>query len=244
MSDTENPESKPAQKTHIEVVNAQGQRTSVPRDEYQSNVLPQLVKASYDDPERLTAVIMQAVRDGFADDVIAAANRLTVIDKDNAERSLTVLSVVQRDSGDLDLAEGTLNELLQRKPGAPAAYVGLAMLQERQDNLEKCEQLLWQALELDCNHPDAVHGYLQTRHRKVGDDGYEAEIRKVMALPSAWRAHMWLARLLLTREDDAGAVAIYSDILSKEPVESAAARRKIALTAACAAGSGLKFKIH
>ena len=220
MSDTENPESKPAQKTHIEVVNAQGQRTSVPRDEYQSNVLPQLVKASYDDPERLTAVIMQAVRDGFADDVIAAANRLTVIDKDNAERSLTVLSVVQRDSGDLDLAEGTLNELLQRKPGAPAAYVGLAMLQERQDNLEKCEQLLWQALELDCNHPDAVHGYLQTRHRKVGDDGYEAEIRKVMALPSAWRAHMWLARLLLTREDDAGAVAIYSDILSKEPVES------------------------
>ena len=154
-------------------------------------VPPGLLKASDNDPDRLTAIIMQSVRDGFAEAVMPAANRLTVIGKDNIERALTVLAVVQRDCDELELAEGTLNELLQRKPGSPAAYVGLGMLQERQGNLDASVELLWQALEKDCNHPDAVHGYLQVRHRQVGDDGYPAEIEKVMALPGAWRAQMW-----------------------------------------------------
>jgi tetratricopeptide (TPR) repeat protein len=220
MSESENPSSPPAPKDHVEILNAQGQRVSITREQYLTQALPEMLKASDADPERLTQVIMQAVRDGFADNVIAAANRLTVLDKNNIERALTVLAVVQRDSGDLDLAEGTLNELKQRKPDSAAAYVGLGMLQERQGNLDKCEELLWQALQMDCNNPDAVHGYLQTRHRSVGDEAYPAEIEKVMALPGSWRAQMWMARLLLSKDDAAAAAAIYRDKLSGDAVES------------------------
>lgn len=221
-TDSENPAPNPNPEppSHIDAVNAQGQRVRIPRDEYADSVLPEMLKANNDDPDRLTAVVMQAVRDGFADQVIAAANRLTVIDKNNMERALTVLAVVQRDCNELDLAESTLNELLQRVPGSPAGYVGLGMLQERQGNLDKCVEFLWQALEKDCNHPDAVHGYLQTRHRQVGDDGYPAEIEKVMALPGSWRAHLWMARLKLTQKNDDVAVTIYREVLDKEGVES------------------------
>lgn len=219
-TDSANPDPNPAPPSHIDAVNAQGQRVQIPRDEYANNVLPEMLKANNDDPDRLTAIVMQAVRDGFAENVIAAANRLTVIDKNNLERALTVLAVVQRDCNDLDLAEGTLNELLQRVPGSPAGYVGLGMLQERQGNLDKCCELLWTALEKDCNHPDAVHGYLQTRHRQVGDEGYPAEIEKVMALPGSWRAHLWMARLKLTKQDDEGAAAIYREVLDKDGVEN------------------------
>lgn len=210
----------PATATHVDAVDAQGRHIRIPRDEYQAKVLPDLIKASNDDPERLTAVVMQAVRDGFAEQVIAAANRLTVIDKNNLERALSVLAVVQRDSNELDLAESTLNELLQRKPGSPAAYVGLGMLQERRGNLEQCEELLWKALEQDCNHPDAVHGYLQTRHKQVGDEGYPAEIEKVMALPGSWRAQLWMARLHMTREEFDPAATIYREVLGLEEVQS------------------------
>ncbi|MGK0205816.1 MAG: tetratricopeptide (TPR) repeat protein, partial [Planctomycetota bacterium] len=220
MSESENPTSPPAPKDHVEVLNAQGQRVSITREQYLTQALPEMLKASDTDPERLTQVIMQAVRDGFADNVIAAANRLTVIDKGNLERALTVLAVVQRDSGDLDLAEDTLNELKQRKPDSAAAYVGLGMLQERQGNLDKCEELLLQALEMDSNNPDAVHGYLQTRHRSVGDEGYPAEIEKLMALPGSWRAHMWMARLMLSKDNADGAASIYRDKLSGDEVES------------------------
>lgn len=219
-TDSQNPAPNPEPPSHIDAVDAQGQRVRIPREEYASKVLPDLLKANDSNPDQLTGVIMQAVRDGFAEQVIPAANRLTVIDKDNIERALTVLAVVQRDCNELELAESTLNELLQRKPGSPAAYVGLGMLQERQGNLDQCIELLWQALAKDCNHPDAVHGYLQTRHRQVGDDGYPAEIEKVMALPGSWRAQMWMARLLLSKQDDAGAASIYRDVLGVNDVES------------------------
>lgn len=220
MSESEKPSSPPAPKDHVEVLNSQGQRVSITREQYLTQALPEMLKASDADPERLTQVIMQAVRDGFADNVIAAANRLTVLDKNNIERALTVLAVVQRDCGDLDLAEDTLKELQQRKPDSAASYVGLGMLQERQGNLAKCAELLWQALQIDCNNADAVHGYLQTRHSSVGDDGYPAEIEKVMALPGAWRAHMWMARLHLSKDNADGAAVIYRDKLSGDAVES------------------------
>jgi tetratricopeptide (TPR) repeat protein len=219
-TDPENSDSNPEPPSHIDTVDAGGRRVSIPREKYRAEVLPNLLKASESDPERLTAAIMQAVRDGFAEDVVAAANRLTVIDKENLERALTVLSVVQRDTNELELAEGTLRELLQRRPDSPAAYVGLGMLQERQGNLEQCEELLWKALEQDCNHPDAVHGFLQVRHKQVGEDGYQKEIEKLMALEGAWRAHMWMARLLLTREEYEPAAQLYRQILSGDEVEN------------------------
>ena len=202
--------------THIQGFDHQGRPVRIEREEYRSKVLPGLIQTNTNDPDRLAAVITQGLREGFADDLIAAANRLTVIDKQNIERALTLLAVVQRDSGDLDLAEGTLNELLQRKPGSPAALVGLGMLQENQGNLEQCEALLMQALEADPNHADAVHGYLQVRHGAVGDEGYPAEVEKLMALDGAWRAHLFRARLHLSSGEDEQAAALYREVLDGE----------------------------
>lgn len=206
-----NPSQEPP--SHIDATDAQGRRVRIPREEYRSKVLPQMLKAHENDADRLAAAIMQAVQYGFADDVIAAANRLTVIDKHNLERALSVLAVVQRDAGELELAESTLNELRQRQPESVAALVGLGLVRDRQGDVAGSEQLLWQALERDCNHPDAVHAYLQLRHRAVGDAGYRQEIEKVMALPGSWRAQLWLARLLLNGAgDDADVESIYRGV--------------------------------
>lgn len=206
--------------THIQGVDPQGRPIQIEREEFRTKVLPGLIKASESDPERLTAVIMQGLREGFADDLIAAANRLTVIDKNNMERALTVLAVVQRDSGELDLAESTLQELLQRHPGSPAGYVGLGMLKEKQGDLDECEGLLMQALEADANHPDAVHAYLQVRHGRVGDAGYVEEVEKLMALDGAWRAHMFRARLHLAKDEDEQAAALYRQVFEREEILS------------------------
>ncbi len=209
-----------APSTHVQGVDPQGRPIRIEREEFRTKVLPDLVKASENDPDRLTAVIMQGLREGFADDLIAAANRLTVIDKNNLERALTVLAVVQRDSGELDLAESTLHELLQRRPGSPAGYVGLGMLQEKQGELDKCEAFLMQALEADPNYPDAVHGYLQVRHRRVGDDGYPAEVEKLMALEGAWRPHLFRARLHALADELDRARELYLGVLERDDVRS------------------------
>ena len=202
----------------VEATDAFGRRVRMSREEYTKNVLPELVKAHGSDPDRLAAVILQALRDGLAREMIAPANRLTVIDKD-PERCLSVLAVVQRDSGDLDAAEFTLNELLQKRPDSPSARVGLAMLADQRGDVERCETLLWEALQKDPNHADAVHGYLQVRHRKVGDEGHRAEIEKVVALPGTWRAQLWLARLNLLQDRVPEAEAIYRDVLDRAAAE-------------------------
>jgi tetratricopeptide (TPR) repeat protein len=203
----------------VEASDVFGRRVRLSREEYRDKVLPGLLKAHGNDPERLAGVIMQGLRDGLAKELVAAANRLAVIDKD-VERGLSVLGVVQRDAGDLEAAEFTMQELLQKKPQSPNARVGLAMLAERRGDAVRSESLLWEALQIDNNNPDAVHGWLQMRHRVVGDDGYRAEVEKLAALPGAWRARLWRARLDLQQGQEEAATATYREVLHRAGGES------------------------
>jgi len=203
----------------VEATDAFGRRVRLSRDEYLKNVLPKLLEVHGNDPERLVALILQGVRDGLAPALIPAANRLTVVDKD-PDRALSVLALVFRDAGELDDAEATLKELLQKRPQSPNARVGLAVLAEQRGDAAKAESLAWEALQLDTNHADAVHCWLQMRHRVVGDAGYRAELAKAAALPNSWRAPLWLARhdLQNGREDEA--IAAYREILARAGNES------------------------
>lgn len=200
----------------VEGVDAFGRRVRVSRDEYRQKLLPELLKAHGSDPERLCMVILQALRDGCAADVLAAANRLTAVDRD-VDRALSVLAVVQRDAGEPEAAAATLHELLQKRPQSAAARVGLGMLAHHRGDDAEAESMLWEALQFDSNHPDAVHGWLQLRHRAVGDAGYAAEVDRAAALPGAWRAPLWRARLSLQRGDGDAAAAIYREVLARVP---------------------------
>ncbi|MFY9341757.1 MAG: hypothetical protein WAT39_04665 [Planctomycetota bacterium] len=213
------PSGKPEPAAFIEARDGAGRPVRIPRDEYRSKVLPDLLKAHGSHPEQLVAVILQALRDGFANDVLPAAIRLTVIDKD-VERALSVLAVVQRDAGELDSAERTLLELQQKRPNSPASRVGLGMLAQSRGDAARAEALLWEALQLDANHADAVHGWLQLRHRIVGEVGYRAELERAAALPGAWRAPLWLARFLAQHEQADAAIAIWRDVLTRAANES------------------------
>ena len=210
---------KPEPSPFVEAVDAAGRRVRISREEYRLKILPDLLKAHGNNPDQLTAVILQALRDGLASEVLPAANRLTVVDKD-PERALSVLAVVQRDAGELDSAEATLKELQQKRPQSAAARVGLGMLADARGDQTKAEALLWEALQLDANHADAVHGWLQLRHRTVGDAGYRAEVERAAALPNAWRAQLWLARHRLQSGEMDAATAIYRDVIAKAGSET------------------------
>ncbi|MBL8753347.1 MAG: tetratricopeptide repeat protein [Planctomycetes bacterium] len=204
---------KPEPAEFVEVLDGLGRRVRIPRDEYRQKVLPDLLKQHANNPDQLAAVILQGLRDGLASDLVPSAIRLTVVDKD-VERALSILAIVQRDAGELDSAERTLHELAQKRPNSPSSKVGLGMLAISRGQRDKAEELFWAALQMDCNHADAVHGWLQVRHQAVGDAGYRAEIEKVAALPSAWRAPLWLARHLAQTGDLDGATRIWRDVVA------------------------------
>lgn len=203
----------------VEVQDGFGRRVRLPREDYRKKHLPELLKQHGNNPEQLTAVILQGLRDGFANDLLAAANRLTIVDKE-PERALSVLAVVQRDSGDLEGAAATLQELLQKRPKSPGARVGLALLAEQRGDAAGAEQLLREALAIDPNHADAVHALLAIRHRIVGDDGYRAELESLAGVEGGWRPRLWLARWLLQHDDEAAAASVYREVLGADNVES------------------------
>lgn len=203
----------------VETTDAFGRRVKLTREEYRTRLLPQLLEAHGNDAERLAAVILQGLRDGLARELIAAANRLVMLDKD-LDRALSVLGAVQRDAGDLDAAEFTMQELLQKRPRSPNARVGLAMLADQRGDAGRGEALLWEALQLDCNHADAVHCYLQMRHRAVGDGGYREVIDRVATLPGSWRAQLWRARFDLQQQRLDEAAAGYREALGRAGEES------------------------
>ena len=210
---------KPEPPAFIEATDGLGRRVRIPRQEYREKVLPDLLKAHANNADQLAGVILQGLRDGLANDLLPAAIRLTVVDKD-IERALSVLAVVQRDAGELDSAETTLKELQQKLPASPAAKVGLGMLAHSRGDVAKAETLLWEALQMDCNHADAVHGWLQMRHAAVGEANYRAELEKAAALPNAWRAPLWLARHLAQAGKPDDATPIWRDVLTRANVES------------------------
>lgn len=203
----------------VELTDSFGRRVRMSRTEYRTKVLPDLLKSNANQPEQLVAVILQAVRDGLAADVLPAANRLTVVDKE-VERSLSVLALVQRELREFDSAEATLKELRQKRPDSIAAMVGLGMVADSRGDAAKAEEWLWNAMQKDCNHPDAVHGWLQLRHRAVGDAGYEVELRKAVALPGAWRAPLWLARQAVQTGRHDEAIALFRDVLERAGMQS------------------------
>jgi tetratricopeptide (TPR) repeat protein len=210
---------KPEPPAFVEVLDGLGRRVRIPRDEYRTKVMPDLLKQHANNADQLAAVILQGLRDGFAADLVPSAIRLTVVDKD-VERALSVLAIVQRDAGELDSAERTLQELAQKRPNSPASKVGLGMMAIARGDVAKAEELFWAALQMDCNHADAVHGWLQARHQVVGDAGYRAEIEKAAALPNAWRAPLWLARHLAQAGDVDGATRIWREVVARAGGES------------------------
>jgi hypothetical protein len=187
------PHQNPEPPQEVVLHDAFGRSRPIPREDWRKDVLPKMVDGYAHAPDQLAGMIMQHVRQGLAEDLVPAAIRLAANDPE-PDRGLTVLSTVQIESGDLESARNTIDELLQKRPGSVMAKVCEAMWHDRSGDRAAATDKMWEALQLDCNHPDAVHGYLQFEFQRVGADGYAAVLEKVCALPQSWRAQLWRAR--------------------------------------------------
>jgi tetratricopeptide (TPR) repeat protein len=173
----------------VTVRDAFGRPHELPREQWRKDVLPKLVEQCARDPQRLAALVLQGLRDGLAADVLPAALRLPVVDQD-AERSLAILAAVQRECGELEGCAATLRELAEKKPQSAALRVGQALLRDRAGARVEALALLWEALQIDSNHADALHGWLAFEHARTGDAGHGEALDRVCGLPGAWRARL------------------------------------------------------
>jgi tetratricopeptide (TPR) repeat protein len=210
---------KPAGPATVTMVDAFGRTQQIPREQWKKEVLPQAIDAYQHAPDKLAALLLQYMRDGLSDDLLPAALRLAALDKD-VERGLSILAAVQRDVGEYDSAQATLRELQQKLPESLSPLVGLAMIADRQGDRSSATALLWGALQKDGNHPDALHGWLQWEHQRLGDDAYPKALEEACALPGSWRPQLWRARHLLQKGQKDAAMTDYRHVAEKAGDES------------------------
>lgn len=209
----------PTGPTTVSLVDGFGRPAQIAREQWKKEVLPQVMQAYQHAPDRLAGALLQYLRDGLAADLLPAALRLAALDPE-PERGLSVLAAVQRETGDLEAALATLRELQQKRPQSPVARVGIAVVRDKQGDRAGATALLWEALTIDANQPDALHGWLSWEHERRGEDGYDAALQEACALSGSWRAQLWRARRALDRGQADAAIVDYREVLARAGDES------------------------
>jgi len=202
----------------IRVFDAYGREMFITKETWRKDVLPGVLKKEAADPERLCAVVVQALRDGFAADVVDAARQLQRIDP-NAERGTAILANVYLQTKRIDEADALLSTFVKKHGETGLIVTNIAKVHSARGETAQADSALWHALELDPNQDNALLWFAALARERTGETGWLDALHRVAALPASWRAKLWLARADLEKKDLDGAVALYRQVLEQtEPV--------------------------
>jgi len=201
-------------KNMIRVFDGYGREMFIPKEAWRTNVLPGTIKANWNNPEALYGIILNALNDGFRSDVVAAAEHLYEIDPIPC-RAACVWGIILKDEGRLDAAENVFRDFIAKYGEDGSILTNLAKVHSQRKNDSKAEEILWRGLEVDPNQDNGLLWYQSICREREGADGAEAALRRVAAQPGSWRAQLWLARTALQTRNLEGALAYYSESLSR-----------------------------
>jgi tetratricopeptide (TPR) repeat protein len=216
-----NPESGPGPGTAFRIFPAHGQAfpvddpsKPVSPEDYRAKILPNLLTRTNDQPDQLHEVLVGALRIGANEEAETGARRLMELDGD-AQRSLAVFSVALIQNKKADEAERLLRERLDAdgQDPAPLLRLQLAKALAVKGDTDGAEDELWESLELDPNHPDAVLWWGRMMHEAEPDGGFYRAMQQIEAIDGSWFARLWMARLHLEDKDIDSALPLYEQSL-------------------------------
>lgn len=205
----------------IKVFDEYGREVFISRDQWRDNVLLGNLESKRNDPDELYSMLIGALEDGFAAEVVDYAEHLQRIDH-IPDRGSTILGIVYMESGRLDDAQRALEGYITQHGEEGVILTNLAKVFSHRGDDARAESVLWHALELDPNQDNGLAWYVSIQHERGGEVAALDAYRRVAALPESWRARLWLARDALQKKDLASAEVLYKEALAitKQPVPS------------------------
>ena len=200
----------------IRVHDAYGREMFITKQAWRDSVLLSHIKKVWNDPDALCSTIIQSLNDGFVADMRKPAEQLAEIDP-NHERGAVVLAIVYRDLKNLDLSEKTLRRYIDRYGESGVVLTNLAKVHADRGDHVSLLATLWHGLELDPNQDNGLSWYEALHREKEGPAAGLDALRRIAALPGAWRARLWLARDALTHGQLDEALAFYDEALALAP---------------------------
>jgi hypothetical protein len=159
-------------------------------------------------------VIVSAFNDGFFSEVLQAAAQLHRIDP-LPSRGACAYAIALLKCNELEQAEEVLRRYLQQHGENGSVLTNLAKVYAARKQDQKAEEILWHALEVDPNQDNGLGWYAVMHRERKGEQGWTEALRCVAALPTSWRAQIWLARSALERHDLKNALELYRESLSR-----------------------------
>jgi len=190
-----------------------GRAVSIGRETWRKDVLLPNLAANRDKPDELYELVVNALNDGFADDVLESA-RLIAANDAQPPRGATLLGAVLIQARDFAGARQVLEQALAQSGDDPYLLIQLARAFEH-DDPARAEELAWRALSLAPNEEFALNWLIARVHAKGGEPAVLATYARVANLPGSWRAQLWLARSALDGGDLTGATRLYEEALGR-----------------------------
>ena len=205
----------PAAAEMVEVFDQFGRRLRMPKEAWRTQILLPTLATKRDDAEALNGLIVRALRDGLAADVVAPARHLATIDP-NQLRGATMLGVTLLQLGQHDEARRVLEEATARHGDDGVVLTNLAKAYAGLGDTAKGDQTLWRALEVDPNQDNGLLWYvaLHKEQRRRGGRGGGAGARRGAAGELA-RPAVARARRAGAQRDGRGGAASIMEVLGR-----------------------------
>lgn len=198
----------------IRVYDQFGRTVTIGREAWRKDVLLPNLAANQGNPDALYDLVVTALNDDFAADVLESARWLAAHDGD-PRRGATVLGVALLQLKDHAGARAVLERAIADH--GPNAYLlsnlarALAALGEH----ERAGEMGWRALELDPNDAASLNWLIANVGSKGDAQAVLAAYARAAGFPGSWRPQLWLARDALARGDLGAATALYEEALAR-----------------------------
>jgi tetratricopeptide (TPR) repeat protein len=205
--------SPPSDEKLIRVYDQFGRKVEIGREAWRRDVLLPNLTASRGNPDALYDLIVGALNDDFAADVLDAARLLAQTDP-QPRRGAMLLGVVLLQLKDPAGARQVLERAIAVHGEDAHLLSNLARALDAAGEHERAQELIWRALQLAPNDEVALNWYVATNAKGSQDALLEA-YRRAAALPGSWRSQLWLARLAMDAGDLDAATRLYEEALGR-----------------------------
>jgi tetratricopeptide (TPR) repeat protein len=198
----------------IRVYDQFGRKVEIGRAAWRTDVLLPNLKAQRNNPDALYDLILSALNDDFAEDVLESARFLAEHDP-KPQRGAVVLGAVLLQLKDHEGARAFLESAIARHGENSYLLANLARAHAADGDDARAQALIWHSLQLEPNDETSLNWMISMANAKGGQDAVLAAYARAAALPGSWRPQLWLARHALTRGDLAEATRLYEEVLAR-----------------------------
>ncbi|GAA5343891.1 hypothetical protein PLACP1_00510 [Planifilum fimeticola] len=164
------------------------------REEFRDHVIPENLKAEWDNPQELYDFVVQIFRDGFIEEAERGADRLLELYQRD-EGTLVLKAAVLLRKGDDVGAEKLLLECIGKYPDRGVAHTFLARVYSRRGDREGALSALMQGLRLEPNQEMALRWLVELHQEKKEDP--VAALKPFAEIAGAFWPQLELGRLHL-----------------------------------------------